>query len=237
MPGAFPSGAMRGRGFPAAGTCATIRQGDAGGPEPRDPGRLVAASAIERPLGEGRMRVGVLGTLEVGEGDHHPLRITSARQRALVALLALDAGQVVSVDRLIEGLWGDDAPADARNALRHHVSRLRKTIGPSLVTRASGYLLAVQPEDVDALRFARLVTEARAGLRDGSGGAVAATLRSALALWRGAPLEEFLDPRLGATGGVTARRAPPGRGGGPLRGRSLDGAARRRGRGAPGHGR
>jgi DNA-binding SARP family transcriptional activator len=110
-----------------------------------------------------------------------------------VALLALDAGRVVSVERLIEGLWGDEAPADAGNALRHHVSRLRKTIGPSLVTQRSGYLLAVQHDEVDALHFARLAGEARAGLRDRPPGAVAVTLRSALALWRGAPLGEFLD--------------------------------------------
>ncbi|HET6750893.1 MAG TPA: BTAD domain-containing putative transcriptional regulator [Actinomycetes bacterium] len=138
------------------------------------------------------MRVGVLGPLEVREGDRR-VDIPSARQRALVALLALDAGRVVPVERLIEGLWGDDAPEDARNALRHHVSRLRRAIGPSLVTRGPGYLLAVAPDDVDALRFASLAAEARAGLRSGGGGEVAATLRSALALWRGPPLEEFLD--------------------------------------------
>jgi predicted ATPase/DNA-binding SARP family transcriptional activator len=138
------------------------------------------------------MRVGLLGPIEVGEADQ-PLHIASAKQRALVALLALDAGRVVSVERLIEGLWGDEAPADAGNALRHHVSRLRKTIGPSLVTQRSGYLLAVQQDEVDALHFARLAGEAHAGLRDRPPGAVAATLRSALALWRGAPLEEFLD--------------------------------------------
>jgi DNA-binding SARP family transcriptional activator len=128
----------------------------------------------------------------VGEADQ-PFHIASAKQRALVALLALDAGRVVSVERLIEGLWGDEAPADAGNALRHHVSRLRTTVGPSLVTQRSGYLLAVQRDEVDALHFARLAGEARAGLRDRPPGAVAATLRSALALWRGAPLEEFLD--------------------------------------------
>ena len=58
------------------------------------------------------MRVGVLGPVEVLEGDRR-LRIASARQRALLALLALDAGQVVSVERLTEGLWGDQASADA----------------------------------------------------------------------------------------------------------------------------
>jgi predicted ATPase/DNA-binding SARP family transcriptional activator len=138
------------------------------------------------------LRVGVLGPLEVRQGDHQ-LDIASVRQRALVALLALDAGQVVSVDRLIEGLWGDRVPADAVNALRHHVSRLRRTIGPSLVTQGSGYLLTVQQEDVDALRFARLAGEARTGLQQGRRDEVAAALRRALALWRGSPLEEFLD--------------------------------------------
>jgi DNA-binding SARP family transcriptional activator len=138
------------------------------------------------------MRVGVLGPLEVHEGDRR-IHITSARQRALVALLALDAGQVVSADRLIDGVWGDEAPADALNALQHHVSRLRRTVGSSLATRGSGYLLDLEQEDVDALRFARLVGEGRAALREGNVPEAAATLRGALAMWRGASLEEFLD--------------------------------------------
>ena len=138
------------------------------------------------------LRVGVLGPLEVRQGDHR-VHIASVRQQALVALLALDAGQVVSVDRLIEGLWGDRVPADAVNALRHHVSRLRKTIGPALVTRGSGYLLTVQQKDIDALQFTRLAGEARAALHQGRRNQAAAALRTALALWRGPPLEEFLD--------------------------------------------
>jgi predicted ATPase/DNA-binding SARP family transcriptional activator len=138
------------------------------------------------------LTVGVLGPLQVRQGDRR-LEIASARQRALVALLALDAGQVVSVDRLIEGLWGDDAPDGAVNALRHHVSRLRKAIGPSLVTQGSGYLLRVAQKDVDALHFERLTGEARARLHQEGREEAAATLRTALALWRGSPLEEFLD--------------------------------------------
>jgi DNA-binding SARP family transcriptional activator len=138
------------------------------------------------------LRVGVLGPLEVRQGGHR-VHIASARQRALVALLALDAGQVVSVDRLIEGLWGDRVPADAVNALRHHVSRLRKTIGPALVTQGSGYLLAVQQDHVDALQFTRLAGEARTGLQQGRRNQAAEDLRRALALWRGPALEEFLD--------------------------------------------
>jgi DNA-binding SARP family transcriptional activator len=154
------------------------------------------------------MRVGLLGPIEVGEADH-PLHIASAKQRALVALLALDAGRVVSVERLIEGLWGDEAPADAGNALRHHVSRLRKTIGPSLVTQRSGYLLAVQQDEVDALHFVRLAGEARAGLRDLPPGAVAATLRSALALsgsrtGPGGPRAGDPGPRPGPRGSADA---------------------------------
>jgi predicted ATPase/DNA-binding SARP family transcriptional activator len=138
------------------------------------------------------MRVGLLGPLEVHEGDHR-IPIGSPRQRAALALLALDAGRVVSADRLIDGLWGDDAPAGAPNALQHQISRLRKTVGRSLVTRGSGYLLDVEQDDVDALRFARLTREGRAALRARNMSTAAATLRDALALWRGAPLEEFGD--------------------------------------------
>ena len=66
-------------------------------------------------------------------------------------------------------------------------------MGRSLVTRGSGYLLAVEQDDVDALRFARLAREGRVALRARNMSTVAATLRDALALWRGPPLEEFLD--------------------------------------------
>src|SRR5947209_7000226 len=138
------------------------------------------------------MRVGLLGPLEISE-DGPRFSITSAKQRGLIALLALNAGSVVSADRLIEGLWGEQAGGDALNALRHHVSRLRKEIGSTLVTRASGYLLDLEPDHVDALQFARLVTDGRRGLEDHASDTVAAAFRRALALWRGAPLVEFLN--------------------------------------------
>jgi hypothetical protein len=77
---------------------------------------------------------GCPGPFEVHAGGRS-VSITSAKQRALLALLALNAGQVVSADRLIDGLWGESAGADARNALQRHVSRLRKPVGPSLLTR------------------------------------------------------------------------------------------------------
>ena len=139
------------------------------------------------------MRVGLLGPVEMSDAGRG-FGITSAKQRGLIALLALNAGTVVSADRLIEGLWGEGAGGDALNALRHHVSRLRKQVGAMLVTRASGYLLDLEPDQVDALQFARLLTDARTGLQqDQTHDEVAATLRRALVLWRGAPLVEFLD--------------------------------------------
>ncbi len=139
------------------------------------------------------MRVGLLGPVEISDAGRG-FGITSAKQRGLIALLALNAGTVVSADRLIEGLWGEGAGGDALNALRHHVSRLRKQVGAMLVTRASGYLLDLEPDQVDALQFARLLTDARTGLQqDQTHDEVAATLRRALVLWRGAPLVEFLD--------------------------------------------
>src|SRR3954447_13274669 len=95
------------------------------------------------------MRVGLLGPLEISE-DGRRFSITSAKQRGLIALLALNAGSVVSADRLIDGLWGEGAGGDALSALRHHVSRLRKEIGSTLVSRASGYLLDLEPDHVDA---------------------------------------------------------------------------------------
>jgi DNA-binding SARP family transcriptional activator len=138
------------------------------------------------------VRVNLLGPFEVRRNDR-TLGIASALQRTLVARLALDAGRVLPVDRLVDGPWGAEPPADARGALQHHVSRLRKVIGPALVTRGPGYLLDLAPHDVDALAFAELAGAGRAALRRGAVTEAAATLRSALVLWRDPPLEEFLD--------------------------------------------
>jgi predicted ATPase/DNA-binding SARP family transcriptional activator len=138
------------------------------------------------------VQVDLLGPLEVRRAGR-PLDIASPRQRALVARLALDAGRVVPVDRLVDGLWGAEPPADARGALQHHISRLRKVLGPALITRGPGYLLDLDLADVDALRFAELAGAGRAALRRGEIGEAAATLRGALGLWRDPPLEEFAD--------------------------------------------
>jgi DNA-binding SARP family transcriptional activator len=112
------------------------------------------------------------------------------KQRALLALLALRANEVVAREWLLEELWGDDAPATAVKALQVYVSRLRKVLpSGTLVTRPPGYVLELDPDQIDVHRFERLVGEA--GNADPSHASV--LLGSALALWRGPPLAEFAN--------------------------------------------
>jgi DNA-binding SARP family transcriptional activator len=106
------------------------------------------------------VEIRLLGSLEVREGEH-VLDVRRRQQRALLAALALRAGEVVSTDRLIVDLWGERAPASATGSLQNTVSALRKTLGRDvLVTQPPGYRLAVEPEDVDANRFERLLAQA-----------------------------------------------------------------------------
>jgi len=112
--------------------------------------------------------------------------------RALLAVLALEPGRVVSVDRLVECLWPGDPPETAAHAVQVYVSQLRKALGSeSLVTRAPGYVLEVDPEHIDVHRFARLADEGRAALEDADPATAEAASREALALWRGPALTDF----------------------------------------------
>jgi DNA-binding SARP family transcriptional activator len=123
------------------------------------------------------MRYGILGPLEVSD-DGRAIELTGPRQRALLAILLLSANRVVSSDALVDALWEGDAPATAAKGLQVHVSQLRKLIGKErLRTKAPGYVLLVEPDELDLARFERLREEGR--------------LREALALWRGPPLAEF----------------------------------------------
>jgi predicted ATPase/DNA-binding SARP family transcriptional activator len=141
----------------------------------------------------GSLRVAVLGPLEIRDDDRL-VDIPGAKQRAVVALLATNAGRVVSADRLIDELWGDDAPVDAPNALQHHISRLRRVVGPEhLVARSPGYVLELDETSVDAIAFERLASEGREALRGGDAKRAAEKLREGLGLWRGEPLTEFAD--------------------------------------------
>jgi DNA-binding SARP family transcriptional activator len=117
------------------------------------------------------MRFGILGPLSVADGER-PIVIPGAKPRALLVLLVLHAGRMVSTDRLVDGLWGEHLPADPANALQALVSRLRRALNPSgelalVRSHPSGYLLAVDPEQVDAVRFQRLAADGHAALAAG----------------------------------------------------------------------
>ena len=134
------------------------------------------------------MQFRILGPLEVAEGDH--LVPLAGAQRSVLALLLLSANEVVSADRLIEELWAGEVPDSGRAALQVRVSQLRKALGGDgarIATRAPGYLLRVDRNELDLHAFEHLVSEA--------GGAepadAAATLREALGLWRGPPLDDL----------------------------------------------
>ena len=140
----------------------------------------------------------ILGPLEVVQ-DGRPLPLGAAKQRALLAILLLHANEAVSVDRLIDLLWAEEAPGTAPNTLQVYVSGLRKVLEPSrsrgapgslLVRRPPGYALQIDREHLDSLRFERLVDQAtRLPVEETE--ERAARLRAALALWRGPALADF----------------------------------------------
>jgi DNA-binding SARP family transcriptional activator len=139
----------------------------------------------------------LLGPLDV-VGDEGSLALGGTKQRSLLAMLLLHANQVVSTDRLIDALWGASPPFTAGKSIQVHVSRLRKAFPDDrLVTHAPGYVLYVDPTELDLARFEQLVAEARRASPETS----SSKLREALALWRGPPLadlayEQFAQPEI-----------------------------------------
>ena len=147
------------------------------------------------------MKFLVLGSLEVVERETR-VPLGSAKQRLLLAGLLVHANAVVSVDRLADILWGDDPPVDATATLQNYVSRVRAALEPGrvsgdpgtrLLTRAPGYMIRVDPEEVDAGRFERLVVEGQRRVAEGDTAVAAALLDEALGLWRGRAFAEFAD--------------------------------------------
>jgi DNA-binding SARP family transcriptional activator len=127
----------------------------------------------------------ILGPLEVRLGGR-PFALGSTKQRALLAGLLLRADEVVSVERLIDELWGEAPPRSAANALQVYVSQLRKTLGADvLVTQTPGYVARVAAGRLDAARFEDLVDEGRRAMLSDDTATGATRLREALALWRG----------------------------------------------------
>jgi YVTN family beta-propeller protein len=136
------------------------------------------------------MEFRILGPVEVWK-DGRPVSFGRGKQRAVLALLVLDANRIVSSDRLIDQLWNGQPPATAATALQGHISGLRKALGPDVIaTRRPGYVLEIEPEQVDLGRFERLRDEARSALEHGDPDASSEKLRGALELWHG---EAFAD--------------------------------------------
>ena len=137
------------------------------------------------------MEFRILGPLEVRFGER-VLPLCGARQRTVLALLLLRAGEVVSSDRLIDELWGERPPLSGIDALQMCVSRLRKMLPEgTVVTEGRGYRLAVAGEQIDAGRFERLAGEGRAALAEGDPEPAGRLLREALGLWSGPALADF----------------------------------------------
>jgi DNA-binding SARP family transcriptional activator/Fe2+ transport system protein FeoA len=123
----------------------------------------------------------ILGPLEV-IADGEPLDLGGRKQRAVLAMLLIEANRVVSTDRLIEALWDEAPPETAPKAVQVYVSQLRKVVGKErLETKAPGYRLRVEPDELDLGRFLELQSEAKFG--------------EALSLWRGGPLADFAYDR------------------------------------------
>jgi DNA-binding SARP family transcriptional activator len=137
------------------------------------------------------MRVRLLGPVDVVGGDGSSRSVSGLRRKAVLAVLALRVGEIVSTDRLIEVVWGEDA-APVVNTVQSHVSYLRRVLGDpaAIQTRPPGYLLALAPDGTDVVVAERLILAAR---QSGDPARSAELLRSALGLWRGRPLVDVAD--------------------------------------------
>jgi DNA-binding SARP family transcriptional activator/tetratricopeptide (TPR) repeat protein len=143
------------------------------------------------------MRFGILGPLQVGDGQ---AAITAGRDRTVLAMLLLRVGRVVPVDDLVDAVWEDDPPATARGQLQTCVSRLRRRLtlvglpGEAIATDPVGYGLRVDAAELDADEFRRLADMARTAVLADRLPAASRDFRAALALWRGPALSGITSP-------------------------------------------
>jgi len=140
------------------------------------------------------MEFRILGPIEVLD-DGVPVDLGAPKQRAVLAVLLLHANEVVAADRLVDLVWGEHPPRTAAHSVQIYVSELRKAFagnGDVIVTRRPGYELRVDPESIDAYQFVDLVDTATAALRDGDHAAAVVAAGTALGLWRGSPLADFV---------------------------------------------
>ena len=146
------------------------------------------------PAGGAGLELQILGPVRAVR-DGRELGLGGPKQRAVLALLLVDAGRVVPAEYLAEVLWRSSPPAGAAKTLRSYVSRLRSLLGSdaALARQGGGYVITVQPGQLDAARFERLVGAAREALGRGEAVAAAARFGEALALWRGRALADVAE--------------------------------------------
>ena len=139
----------------------------------------------------------ILGALAAETSDGVAVPLGQPKQRALLAILLLHTGEIVSTDRLVELLWGEAAPRTAPHSVQIYVSELRRILEPliggtAILTRPPGYLLQVPPDEIDARRFERMVADGAHALAQGRRPEGVALLQDALRLWRGPALSDFM---------------------------------------------
>ncbi len=136
----------------------------------------------------------MLGPLEATV-DGVPVPLGGPKQRVVLATLLLDANHVVSVDRLVDVVWGEEAHDGATSTLQVYVSNLRKALGPDevILTQRPGYLVRADPAQLDLLEFEDRVGRARIATEAGDSALAAEEYSAALALWRGRPLSDLAD--------------------------------------------
>jgi len=156
------------------------------------------------------MQFGLLGPLQVLDGEGRAVDLGGRQPRAMLARLLVADGRPVTVESMVDAIWGDGPPASAVGTMQTYVSRLRGRFdgSVSLVFDAGGYRLEVPGEQVDHHRFEALATSGRTLLDEGRHEAARAELLRAEALWRGRALEEFadLDFALGMAARLEERR-------------------------------
>jgi predicted ATPase/DNA-binding SARP family transcriptional activator len=139
------------------------------------------------------VRFGILGETQARLADGSAAAVGGPGRRALLAMLLLEAGRIVTVERLIDGLYGEDPPAGVANALQSQVSRLRSALRAPIENHPAGYRLAIPVDEVDVHRFERLSQQGRDALAAGEPARAAGLLREALGLWRGSALADVGD--------------------------------------------
>ncbi len=146
----------------------------------------------------GTVEIGLLGPVGAWQGGRQ-VPLGGPRQRAVLAVLALEVGHVVPVATLVDAVWGEDPPATVKQQVHTTISALRRALGGVVLTRPVGYELAVAAERIDANRFEAGVARARQAASAGDAAGAVERLREALALWRG--------PALAGVTGLAAQAA------------------------------